>query len=161
MKTKGPSEQSSTPPVRRATGGPLEMRTASPQTQKSSEQKPPHILLQKYLGIFLVGLAALGVLLPVLPTTPFLLLAARCFSKSSNRWHDWLMRNKTFGSLIRNWEERQCISRRTKLVATSSVCLVGTYTVVFALVNTYAQVATAALLIYALVFICRLSVCED
>ena len=62
-------------------------------------------ILYKGLGLFFVGLGAAGALLPVLPTTPFLILAASCFAKSSDKWYRWLLNNKQFGPAIRDWEE--------------------------------------------------------
>src|SRR3989337_1449590 len=77
------------------------------------------------LGLFCVGLAVLGIVLPVLPTTPFLLLALACFAKSSKKLHDWLLRNKTFGPLIKQWHETRSMTRKTKVYALISVFVVG------------------------------------
>lgn len=78
-----------------------------------------------------MGLAGLGFVLPVLPGTPFLLAAAWCFARSSEKWHQWLLASDLFGPIIRNWEENRCISRRTKAVAISSMLLVGGASIVF------------------------------
>ena len=64
------------------------------------------------LGFLFVGIGAVGIVLPVLPTTPFLLLAAGCFAQSSERWHAWLINTRLFGGLIRDWEEHRCIARQ-------------------------------------------------
>ena len=76
------------------------------------------------LGCISVGLGALGVILPILPTTPFLIFAAFCFARSSKRLHDWLLANKTFGPAIRDWNERGAISVSTKRVATITMFVV-------------------------------------
>ena len=64
-----------------------------------------------------VALATAGAVLPLLPTTPFLLLAAFAFARSSPRLHAWIMGHKRFGPLIRDWHEHGAISRRTKQVS--------------------------------------------
>jgi uncharacterized membrane protein YbaN (DUF454 family) len=67
-------------------------------------------------GLLSVGLGAAGIFLPVLPTTPFLLLAAACFMRSSDRLYEWLLTNRWFGSYIRNYREHKAITKRTKAV---------------------------------------------
>lgn len=72
-------------------------------------------------GLVALGLGAVGVVLPLLPTVPFLLLAAFCFARSSERLHQWLLGHHTFGPPIRDWEERGAIGRRAKWIATVSM----------------------------------------
>jgi uncharacterized membrane protein YbaN (DUF454 family) len=64
------------------------------------------------------------VVLPVLPTTPFLLLAAACLARSSPRLHRWLLGHPVFGPPIRNWEENGAISRSAKRLAVGSMAAV-------------------------------------
>lgn len=68
------------------------------------------------VGLLAVGLGTLGVFLPLLPTTPFLLLAAACFVRSSARLHDWLMNHKWFGAYIRNYREHRAMTLQSKVV---------------------------------------------
>jgi uncharacterized membrane protein YbaN (DUF454 family) len=68
------------------------------------------------VGIISVGLGLLGVFIPMLPTTPFLLLAAGCFMRSSQRLYDWLIHHKWFGEYIRNYREYRAIPLRAKVV---------------------------------------------
>lgn len=85
------------------------------------------------LGGLFLGLGLLGVALPVLPTTPFLLLAAACFARSSPRLHRWLLAHPVFGPPILNWEENGAISRRAKRLAVGSMAAVVAVSVVMGL----------------------------
>ena len=76
------------------------------------------------LGWAFVGLAAAGVFLPVLPTTPFLLLASSCFLKSSPRWQRWLERSRLFGPFLRDWAEHRAVRRPVKVLAVVVVSVV-------------------------------------
>lgn len=75
-------------------------------------------IVQKYLlivlGWFFVILGAVGVVLPILPTTPFLILALACFAKSSLSFHRILINNRWFGASLKQWEEKKSVSRQTK-----------------------------------------------
>lgn len=82
-------------------------------------------------GFVFVGLAALGVVLPVLPTTPFLLLAAACFARSSERFYRWLLEHRRFGPLVREWRQHRSIPYRTKLLAIAMMGSTLTVSIVF------------------------------
>jgi uncharacterized membrane protein YbaN (DUF454 family) len=56
-------------------------------------------------GTFSLGLGLIGIFLPIIPTTPLLLLAAACYSRSSTRFNNWLLNNRLFGSYIKNYRE--------------------------------------------------------
>jgi uncharacterized membrane protein YbaN (DUF454 family) len=66
------------------------------------------------LALICVGLGSLGAFLPLLPTTPFLLVAVFAAARSSPRLHDWLYQHPRFGPLLRNWRDHRAISRRAK-----------------------------------------------
>ena len=80
-------------------------------------------------GIFIVagtislGLGALGVFLPVLPTTPFLLLSAAFYYKGSERMHRWLLNNRLFGNYIKNYKGGRGIALKAKAI---TLCLLWT-----------------------------------
>lgn len=65
-----------------------------------------------------LALAVLGVLLPGLPTTPFVLLAAACFSRASPRLHAWLLNHRQLGPMVRDWEAHRSLSLRIKCLST-------------------------------------------
>jgi hypothetical protein len=67
-------------------------------------------------GSVCLALAVLGVFLPLLPTTPFLLLASACYMRSSERLHGWLMGNRLLGGYIRNFRERRGIPLRGRVI---------------------------------------------
>lgn len=73
------------------------------------------------VGTIAVFCGVIGLFLPVIPTVPFLLLAAYAYANSSQTLYNWLLSNKTFGPMIRDWQEHGAISRRTKIIATLSL----------------------------------------
>ena len=73
------------------------------------------------IGWLCIGLAIAGIALPLLPTTPFLLLAAIAFSRGSERLHHWLLNHPRFGPPIQNWQRDRSITRRTKIAAIGSM----------------------------------------
>ncbi|MEM0986282.1 MAG: YbaN family protein [Pseudomonadota bacterium] len=72
-------------------------------------------------GLLCVGLGVIGAVLPLIPTTPFLLLAAFAFARSSSRLHRWLLGHKRFGPLIRNWQRHGAIDRPTKMLSIAAM----------------------------------------
>ncbi len=78
-------------------------------------------LMWLIFGLTSVALGALGAVLPLLPTVPFLLLATFCFARSSERLHHWLITHPTFGPSIEDWQSRGAIRRRAKWLATLSI----------------------------------------
>ncbi|WP_380055941.1 YbaN family protein [Falsihalocynthiibacter sp. SS001] len=74
-------------------------------------------------GTIAVGLGAIGLLLPIVPTVPFLILAAFCFARSSDRLYLWLTEHDTFGPPIQDWMERGAIEKRVKIYSTLSIGL--------------------------------------
>jgi len=83
------------------------------------------------VGSFSVFLGVIGIFLPLIPTTPFLLLSAYCFMKSSKKMHDCLLNNKYLGHYIRNYYEKKGISYKTKLVVITLLWLSISYSVFF------------------------------
>jgi uncharacterized protein len=88
-------------------------------------------LLYNIAGSICVGLAFLGLFLPLLPTTPFLLLAVFCFSRGSPKLHRWLLEHPKMGPIIRDWNERRIIQPRVKAAAAIMIVLITTPALVF------------------------------
>ena len=113
----------------------------------------------RLLGFLFVGIAVLGVILPLLPTTPFVLLAAACFARSSEKWHRWMLANDTFGPMIRNWEKNRCISCRVKLIAIASMVFVGGYSVFYAVESTQVRLVGGFFLLLGLITVSVIRTC--
>lgn len=73
------------------------------------------------LGLTALALGAVGLVLPLLPTTPFMILAAAAFAKSSPRLHDWLLNHRLFGPAIRDWRDHRAINPRAKRLAVTAM----------------------------------------
>ncbi|MEX1997542.1 MAG: YbaN family protein [Candidatus Andersenbacteria bacterium] len=83
------------------------------------------------IGNLCVLLAIIGVFLPLLPTTPFVIAAAACYAKSSTTMHRWLVRHKWWGSQLQDWYSHGSISARTKVVAVALLATSIACSVVF------------------------------
>ncbi|MFH1185242.1 MAG: YbaN family protein [Chloroflexota bacterium] len=75
------------------------------------------------IGTLSVALGVVGMFIPILPTTPFLLLAAACYARSSDRFLHWLLYNRWFGSYIRNYREGRGMPRTTKILTLAALWL--------------------------------------
>jgi len=111
------------------------------------------------VGFFFVLLAIAGIFLPILPTTPFLILAAMFFSKSSKRWHNWLINNRVFGPFLSNWERYRCIPYPAKLLALSMIVVFGMASLIIIEII-WLQILCFALVSYACYFIVTLQNCQ-
>ena len=98
---------------------------------KQSISKPIQILLIT-LGTFFVGVGIAGIFIPVLPTTPFLLISAALYAKSSTRFYNWLINNRIFGQYIKNYREGKGISLRLKIITITLLWLTIGCSAIFA-----------------------------
>jgi hypothetical protein len=85
------------------------------------------------LGWIFMALGAIGAVLPILPTTPFLIVALALFSKSSPRFHRMLLNNEWFGPILKQWEENRTVSRKTKHKA--FFLIIAAFSISIALLN--------------------------
>jgi len=92
------------------------------------------------LGCLFVGLGAIGAVVPGMPTTVFLVLAAACFIRSSQRLYDWLISNKTFGPYLKNYREGKGIPLRAKVLALSLIVVFVSFAVFYAIQATQIKI---------------------
>lgn len=83
----------------------------------ASLTRRPWRLLWLVAGLLSLALGLIGVVTPVLPTVPFVILAAWCFGKGSARWEAWMLRHPRWGPMVRAWRARRAIPRRAKRLA--------------------------------------------
>lgn len=77
-----------------------------------------------FLGLISVAIGLVGIILPLVPTVPLMILAAFFFARSSERLHNWLITHPTFGPSIQDWQDRGAISAKGKRIATVSIVVV-------------------------------------
>lgn len=96
-----------------------------------------------------VGLGILGAVLPVLPTTPFLIVALWCFSRSSEKLHNWLYTHSIYGPLLRQWHEHRVIPAMAKFIAVTAMVTSTMYVALFSSAPWYAIVAMGLFIAYS------------
>ena len=92
-----------------------------------------------------LALGVVGIAVPLLPTTPFVLLAALCFSRASTRLHRWLLNHRWFGATIRQWEETRTVRRATKVKASVAIAASFLVTVIWFAPALYWKIALGLL----------------
>lgn len=105
------------------------------------------------LGILSLIAGFIGAFLPILPTTPFALLAAFCFSKGSDTLHEWLLNTKMFGPLIKDWEEHGVVRPKIKKLSTTMIVVLFGYTLIFVKVAWWIKLIVSSTGIGVLIFI--------
>jgi len=112
------------------------------------------------LGTAFVIIGVIGIFLPILPTTPFMLLAAWCYARSSSRFYNWIMNNKVFGPIIWEWRKYRSIPRRAK--RTAMILMPGTFAIsIFFFVPIFwVQLMLAVFCLIMLIFLWRIPVRE-
>lgn len=108
---------------------------------------PARRIVLMVVGFVSLGLAGLGIFLPLLPTTPFVLVAAFAFANSSERLHQWLLDHNVFGPLIDNWRRHRAISRSAKTLSVLSM-------IAILMISWFLGVTTSIIVTQALVLGC-------
>lgn len=108
------------------------------------------------LGIFFLALAFVGIAIPLIPTVGPVLLAAFFFSKSSERFDRWLVENRLFGGIVRDWRAGIGFTVRAKTIAIAAIIVTFTISVVFVIDNAVIRVGLVALALSLVVYISRL-----
>ena len=102
---------------------------------------------------FVLGL--IGAFLPLLPTVPFMILAAFCFARGSQRFHDWLVNHRQFGPAIRDWRAHGAISRRGKMWAIGGIIAAFSISLLLGVRPTILAIQAAVLLCVAAFILTR------
>jgi len=113
-------------------------------------------LLYILFGVISLIIGFIGIFLPVLPTTPFLLLSAACFYRGSERLHDWLLNSRLFGPSIRNYEEKGGLTMSTKVKAILITWVTVIISAYFLLVSSVQVVSVFVLALIGSIVILRI-----
>jgi len=107
------------------------------------------------LGWFCVGAAFVGIFLPGIPTTPFLIVSLWAFAKTSKKFHAWLLKHKRFGPILSNWESHKVVPRKAKIL----MVILQIFAVIFfhySLQNIYLTAGLVIVLIIVARYVLRL-----
>ena len=111
------------------------------------------------LGMIFTGIGLIGVVIPGLPTTPLMILAAACFAKSSQRFYNWIINNRMFGEHVKNYREGNGIPKRSKPVILGTMWAFVLFAVFIAIPDSAPEISrntTVILAVIGTVFILRI-----
>lgn len=136
----------------------------SQQCKTAQETK----IQQKFVRgfFFIVGtislvLGAIGIVLPILPTTPFLLLSLACYLRSSTRMTHWMLNNKYFGKYIRNYREGKGIPLKTKILALAVLWTSIFFSIIFIIPILIIQIILFVIAVGVTIHLTRLPTCRN
>ncbi len=107
------------------------------------------------LGFFFLVLAIIGVILPVLPTTPFLLVTAACWARGSPRFYHWLMNHQHLGPYLRAWRDERRIPRHAKIAASVMIVISISFAIVLVIPLLIAKIMTAVIGLVVILYLWR------
>ncbi|MEK6580671.1 MAG: YbaN family protein [Bdellovibrionota bacterium] len=110
-------------------------------------------LLYLILGSLLLFIGIVGIFVPLLPTTPFLILTAFCFDRGDPRFHRWLVSHKVFGPPIVEWQNKHVIRTRYKLLATAMIVFTAIFVLPSQRVPMIGKIAYSVVVSAGLVFL--------
>jgi uncharacterized membrane protein YbaN (DUF454 family) len=105
-------------------------------------------------GTLCVGLGIIGVFVPILPTTPFLLLAAACYMRSSQRFYEWLTNNRIFGAYVRNYIEGRGMPARIKVFTVLFLWLAIGLSITYGVQDTVIRIVLICVAIGVTIHVC-------
>jgi len=114
------------------------MERKSKQKDKTSNLLLKWILIT--MGTIFVGIGIIGIFIPILPTTPFLLLAAACYARSSTRFYDWLINNKLIGNYIKSYREGKGVPLKVKIFTILLLWITILFSVFFILLISWIKI---------------------
>ncbi|WP_126456624.1 YbaN family protein [Sulfuriflexus mobilis] len=113
----------------------------------------PHKALYAIFGWAFFATGVIGAFLPVLPTTPFMILALWMFSKSSQRFHDWLYHHKLFGPSLQRWQQHRVIPLKAKLLSVSMISFSLVLMLVYSSIPPWAKAGVTLFMLYGAAYV--------
>jgi uncharacterized membrane protein YbaN (DUF454 family) len=111
------------------------------------------------LGFTVMCIGLVGIVVPGLPTTPLMILAAACFAKSSQKFYDWIINNKMFGHHVKNYREGKGIPKKSKPIILGTMWTFVLFAVLIAIPDSapdVSRIATLVLAVIGTIFILRI-----
>ena len=118
-------------------------------------------LLLLSCGHLAVLLGLIGLLLPLIPTSPFMIVAAACYAKSSERFYQMLIRNRHFGPAILRWRNERCVSKGNKIAALVGLAIAFTGSGIFFADTANARMLVVGLALIPMTIVALLPVCRN
>ena len=119
-------------------------------------KKPTKVLLIT-IGTFFIGVGVVGIFIPILPTTPFLLISAALYARSSKKFYDWLINNKIFGKYIKNYREGKGIPLKLKIITIAFLWITIGCSAIFAIDIFWVRVMLVVIAIGVTIHIIKIS----